>query len=524
MNTTFALRLTLALAGAAAPAAAQISFTAATTHALQGQRPSGVAVLDLDGDGDLEFAVTSGQLQGVNGPEWVEVFANNGAGAFSAGQVLQVGFNVGLGAIAAGDLDGDGDTDLAVALENTNAVRVLVNTAGVLNLGSLAGLAGDEPKHLALGDVDGDGDLDVVVSNRSSDNLQIVTNAAGALTAGAVISVGSRPKELVLRDLNGDGRIDIAVAAQDSRRVDLLFGAGGGVFGAVQSIAMPFNDKPSGMAAGDLDGDGDLDLATTLENNGVGFAVVLRNTGGAFTAAAYATGSVNPGAIVIADLDVDGDLDLATADEDSNVVAALANQGLGTFGAATSFAVGAYPTALATGDLDGNASNDLVSANRDASTASVLRNALAGGPVTYCTSGVSVAGCQPTISASANPVVSHTSPCQITVSGMDGQRSGVLFYGLVALPQQWCGPGVGTSFLCVKAPTLRALQQSSGGAAGACNGSLTLDWNAFQLAQTSALGAPWSAGSKAYVQGWYRDPLSCKTTALSNAVQLTYQP
>jgi hypothetical protein len=524
MNKTFALHFTLALAGGAAPAAAQISFHPATTHVLQGQRPSGVAVLDIDGDGDRDFAVTSGQLQGVNGPEWVEVFANNGAGAFSAGQVLQVGVNVGLGAIAAGDMDGDGDLDLVVALENVNAVRVLVNTAGVFSLGSLANLTGDEPKHLALGDVDGDGDLDVVTSNRSSNNLQIVTNTAGVLSTGALLAVGSRPKELVLRDLNGDGRVDIAVAAQDSRRVDLLFGSGGGAFGPLQSVAMPFNDKPSGMAAGDLDGDGDLDLATTLENNGVGYAVALRNSGGAFTATAYPTNSANPGAIAIADLDVDGDLDLALADEDSNVVSTLANLGLGTFGPAAVFAVGAYPTALAVGDLDGNGSNDLVTANRDASTVSVLRNALAGGPLTYCTSGVSVAGCQPTISASANPVVSHSSPCQITVSGMDGQRSGVLFYGLVALPQQWCGPGVGTSFLCVKAPTLRLLQQGTSGTAGGCDGALALDWNAFQLAQPTALGAPWTAGSKAYVQGWYRDPLSCKTTALSNAVQLTYQP
>jgi len=522
MNRNLLFLSALTLVGA--PATAQIAFQPATTQSLQGQRPSDVAVFDVDGDGDNDFAVTSGQLQGVNGPEWIEVFKNNGAGAFSAGQVLQVGLNVGLGALAAGDMDGDGDRDLVVALENTNAARVIINTGGVLSLGSVVSLAGVEPKQLALGDIDGDGDRDVVISNRSSNNLQILTNSGGVLSAGALLAVGQRPRALVLRDLNGDGRMDIAVAAQDSRRVDLLFGSGGGAFGAVQSVAMPFNDKPSGMAAGDVDGDGDVDLATTLDNNGVGFVVILRNTAGAFTAAAYPTNSPNPSAVVLADLELDGDLDVATADEDANVVTALANQGAGTFGAANSFAVGTFPTALAVGELDGNGSNDLVVANRDSSSASVLRNTLSGGPLTYCTAGVSAAGCQPTIAASANPRVGHNTPCQISASGLDGQRSGVLFYGLFALPQQWCGAGIGSSFLCVKAPTQRVLQQISGGTAGACNGALTLDWNAFQLAQPASLGAPWTAGEKVYLQGWYRDPLSCKTTALSNAVQLTYQP
>lgn len=518
------LLASLALAGVALPASAQISFQTATNQALQGQRPSAVAILDLDGDGDRDYAVLSGQLQGVPGPERVEVFVNSGAGAFSAGQVLQLGFNLSPQAMAAGDLDGDGDMDLLVTLDNANAARVVLNNAGVLALGGLVGLSGSEPRGLALGDIDGDGDLDAAVSFRSSDSVQLLVNSAVGFSAGASLAVGQRPRDLILRDVNGDSRIDIAVASQDSRRVDLLLGTGGGAFGPVQSVSMPFNEKPTGMAAGDLDGDGDLDLATTLENNGVGYIVTLRNTGGSLVASAWPTGTLNPGAVVIADLDVDGDLDVAAADEDSNVVVALANQGAFTFGAALSFAVGAHPTALAAGDLDGNQSTDLVTANRDSSNASVLLNTRAGGPVTFCTAGTNSLGCQPTISASANPLVSHAAACQINVANLEGQRSTLIFYGLSALPQQWCGPGVGSSYLCVKPPTMRVSQQSSGGALGACNGSLAFDWSAYQLATPTALGAPWTAGENAYVQGWYRDPLSCRTTGLTDAVQLTYQP
>ncbi|MCC7014039.1 MAG: hypothetical protein IT454_15890 [Planctomycetes bacterium] len=145
-------------------------------------------------------------------------------------------------------------------------------------------------------------------------------------------------------------------------------------------------------------------------------------------------------------------------------------------------------------------------------------------PTTFCTSGTTSNGCTATISAANNPNVAHSAPCQINVSGVEGQKSGIIFYGLSQLPQPWCALGGGSSFLCVKPPTMRTLTQSTGGTSNACNGQLQLDWNAFQLANPSALGNPWTAGDKVYVQGWFRDPPACKTTSLSNAVELTYLP
>jgi hypothetical protein len=66
--------------------------------------------------------------------------------------------------------------------------------------------------------------------------------------------------------------------------------------------------------------------------------------------------------------------------------------------------------------------------------------------------------------------------------------------------------------------------QSSGGSAGACDGSLVLDWNAYQASHPFAFGQPWSVGAKVFVQGWFRDPPSCKTTNLSDAALMTYAP
>jgi hypothetical protein len=143
---------------------------------------------------------------------------------------------------------------------------------------------------------------------------------------------------------------------------------------------------------------------------------------------------------------------------------------------------------------------------------------------TYCTAGTTSNGCAASISVNFNPSVTHTQACQVVITEVEGQKTGIIFYGLQPLAQAWCSQGGGSSYLCVKAPTQRTPPMNSGGAIGACNGQLTLDWNAFQLANPTALGAPWVVGASAYVQGWFRDPPACKTTSLSNGAVLTYQP
>jgi hypothetical protein len=146
-------------------------------------------------------------------------------------------------------------------------------------------------------------------------------------------------------------------------------------------------------------------------------------------------------------------------------------------------------------------------------------------PTAFCTSGTSSNGCSASIAASTNPSVSLANACNVTVSNVDGQKSGLLFYGInntgfVSTP--WSIGG--TSWLCVKSPTQRTAAQSSGGTAGLCDGMLGLDWNAHQVAHPTALGNPWLVGKNAYVQAWFRDPPAPKTTSLSNALELTYQP
>jgi probable HAF family extracellular repeat protein len=140
----------------------------------------------------------------------------------------------------------------------------------------------------------------------------------------------------------------------------------------------------------------------------------------------------------------------------------------------------------------------------------------------YCTAGISTHGCTAAISATHNPSLTSAFACSIDVTGVEGAKTGIIFYGLQSAGLPWATGS--SSFLCVKAPTQRTAVQSSGGTPNFCNGTFSLNWDAYQAANPSALGQPWHLGSKAYVQGWFRDPPAPKTTNLSNAVEITYLP
>jgi DNA-binding beta-propeller fold protein YncE len=163
------------------------------------------------------------------------------------------------------------------------------------------------------------------------------------------------------------------------------------------------------------------------------------------------------------------------------------------------------------------------SADLSASTLYEIDTALAAGPVVYCTAGTSSHGCVPAIGWSGTPSASAASGFTVAIANVEGQKQGLLFYGISGqLALNW-GAG-STSFLCVKPPTQRMPVQPSGGTSGACDGSLSRDWLAYVAANPGALGVPFAAGNVVQVQGWYRDPPAVKTTNLSDGLEFTLEP
>jgi hypothetical protein len=143
----------------------------------------------------------------------------------------------------------------------------------------------------------------------------------------------------------------------------------------------------------------------------------------------------------------------------------------------------------------------------------------------YCTAGTTTNGCVPRISAAGAPSAGASSGFLLSVAEVEGQRAGLLFYGTNNagfVPAPWSATS--SSFLCVKSPAQRTPAQFSGGNAGACDGSLAIDWLAFLASHPAALGQPLTIGERFYAQAWFRDPPASKSTNLSDALQWTICP
>ena len=134
-------------------------------------------------------------------------------------------------ALVAGDFNGDGRTDLAVANIGSNDVSVLLGNGDGTFQDQVRYAAGDEPFALVAGDFNGDGRTDLAVANAGSNDVSVLLgNGDGTFQDQVRYAAGDEPFALVAGDFNGDGRTDLAVANYDSGDVSVLLGNGDGTF------------------------------------------------------------------------------------------------------------------------------------------------------------------------------------------------------------------------------------------------------------------------------------------------------
>lgn len=277
-------------------------------------RPFGVAVGDYDEDGDLD--IVSGRVLGQ-----VSLSRGNGDGTFGQQTQFpwkQTAFNA--MAFAPADVNGDGHLDVVWGANATTSTGCTVSpipstgcpssltvtdgevraflgngngtfaeqpyfVSGVRhNAGVLLADVGDDAGSLAAGDLDADGDVDLVVG--SNQGVSLLLNTGGAFTTSSLSTAGiawpataaqNSPWGLALGDVDADGDLDLWVGDR-AQYIYLLHNDGTGAFTLKDdntrlptrpTVYLAWNSAPPvgytpSLASADFNGDGRDDLAMSF--------------------------------------------------------------------------------------------------------------------------------------------------------------------------------------------------------------------------------------------------------------------
>lgn len=229
---------------------------------------------------------------------------------------------------------------------------------------------------VALADVDLDGDLDLVAGHLDGFSTWL-GDGTGAL--GEPFGQDSDPiGAIAIATVDDDEWPDLVAAHPQHDRVSVRMGIGDGSFGAAIEILVDGdgtmgNAGPRGVAASDLDDDGDTDVAVVSELD-AGVRIFFQS-GGAFDMSTTLPSGGTPVAIAIGSLTEGPGPDLAVANFAGASVALFEHAGGQSWDPGASLAVGAGPRGIAALDLDEDGAIDLVSADAEGGTASILLRA-----------------------------------------------------------------------------------------------------------------------------------------------------
>ena len=336
-----------------ASAAAPITFAAGQAVSIGSPDVAqGIATGDIDGDGYVDIATTSGASNAV------AVVFGAGDGEFSAPVTVSIGSQA--RSVSLGDMDNDGYLDIVTANVSTD-VSVALALPGRDFAPSQTFQSANFQQDLALGDLNGDGYLDIVTVTKYSQNLAVVllADGEGGFDEAVSYSASEDPSAVALGDFNNDGDLDIAVSTTSSSMIDIMLGNGDGTFAAAQAFSA--GGAINELALGDLNNDGDLDVVTAGDDGTVG--VMLGNGQGELVVSSATLTGAPVVDVATADFNGDGDLDAAATNRTIANTAILAGDGTGTLTPTTTTDMTAEPLALATGDLNADGRVDVATVN-----------------------------------------------------------------------------------------------------------------------------------------------------------------
>ena len=338
---------------------------------------------DVDGDGDIDIAFADGQGYSSPGAALrAKLYINDGSGFFTDESSARIPVTGWFRGVEFGDIDRDGDWDMVLA-NDFNRLPVLLENDGAGFFTDVSDRLPGIPLSSARGqfaDVDGDGDVDLAfchsgTSNRFGSNGRpqlylndgsgTFTDATATNTPNAIIR---DQQDILFFDMDNDLDLDLHVGSRSS--VDggsQLWRNDGGIFTRVNG-SVPTDGATYSYDAGDVDGDGDLDLLGA--NSGTSNRELLILNDGDGTSWTDVSGNIitNPTAddndSKFIDFDMDGDLDFVIAALGSTTDRFYRNNGSGSYIQTGNVQTPVNDSSLDIGfaDLDGDGAPDCVTA------------------------------------------------------------------------------------------------------------------------------------------------------------------
>jgi len=334
---------------------------------------------DLNGDGAPDLAI-------AHGTNSVTVMLNNGLGELTQPRHYPVGSVP--RRIRLSDFNRDGKPDIAVLNQNSGSVTLLINNGkGEFPL-AVQIATGQNPRALGVGDFNNDGKPDLIVKSSTSGLALLVGDGNLGFTKSADNLAPDIENAVVTTgDFNGDGNYDFVVnnPNPDSTGQDcalsgdkFAFYAGDGKGGFRLSASLTLREKPRALLVADINGDGRDDLVFSTncyESQGL-YSMLADGQGGFARPVKYSVGSnaVNSLSATLGDFNGDGKLDAAVANANSGNISFLLGKGDGSFGAPILAPLAAIPSYLAAADFNGDGSTDLAVSRGESDSIAVMLN------------------------------------------------------------------------------------------------------------------------------------------------------